>query len=393
MIDADAVVEAAAGRAGVDVDAVDAEGASWSEPLDVLVASLRDEAELTPLGELILTEQLVKPLTQRFQVDDHHARHPGLASTPVDAPVFVVGLPRTGTTLLSYLLDADPANRSLHRWEAFEPVPPPTRPTGGAEDERLTVARREMDALYEAAPGFKAIHYEAADGPTECVTVLAGDLRSMQFETLADLPAYGAWSDACDHATAYRHHRRTLQVLQSAWPGRWVLKSPVHNFAIDDLLATYPDARLVVTHRDPSRVVVSLANLVRVLTGLASDADRRTYLGRRWLELVALMLDRQAEVRDRHGEADRDAGRWIDLDYRRLVADPVGTLGDLYERLGWPVTAEAEAGFRAYADANPQHVHGGHSYRAADFGLDPSALSDRFAGYRERYDVAAEPPD
>ena len=203
-------------------------------------------------------------------------------------------------------------------------------------DPRIAVARTEMDALYDTSPEFKAIHYESAEGPTECVTVLAGDVRSMQYETLANVPSYGAWSDRCDHATAYAHHRRTLQVLQSEDRGRWVLKSPVHNLALDDLLGTYPDAVLVVTHRDPARVVVSLANLVRVLGGLGSDADWTRYLGRRWLQLVSLMLDRQADVRDRLGESARDAGRWIDIDYQALAADPVGTVTSLYERLGWP---------------------------------------------------------
>ena len=392
MISADHVVTAAAGRAGVDPDTVTAGQPSWFEPLGVLVDSLNDEARLTPLGEHIVTEQLVKPLANRFAVDAWHDDHPGAADAPVVRPVFVVGLPRTGTTLLSYLLDADPANRSLRRWEAFDAVPPPLRTAVEDGDPRVGTARAEMDGLYAASPEFGAIHHETAEGPTECVTVLAGDLRSMQFETLANVPSYGAWSDGCDHATAYAHHRRTLQVLQAAHDGRWVLKSPVHNLALGDLLATYPDATLVVTHRDPARVVVSLADLVRVLTGLGTDAGRNGYLGRRWSDLVALMLDRQAAVRERLGEADRDAGRWIDVDYRRLVADPVGTVAALYGRLGWPVSDRQLERFRAYAEANPQHGRGRHDYRAADFGLDPGELSERFAAYRERYGVPDEPP-
>ena len=209
----------------------------------------------------------------------------------------------------------------------------------------------------------------------------------MQFETLANVPAYGEWSDRCDHATAYAHHRRTLQVLGSRHGGRWVLKSPVHNLALGDLLATYPDAVLVVTHRDPARVVVSLANLVRVLSGLASDADHTAYLGRRWLHLVELMLDRQARERGRPGEAGRDDGRWVDLAYADLVADPVGTAERLYERLDRPLSDVARRRMADFAAANPQHVHGAHDYRAATFGLDPAELSERFASYRDRYGV------
>jgi hypothetical protein len=393
VIDRDQVVAAAAARAGVDPAEVASGIPSWSEPLDVLVRSANDEARLNAVGELILGDQLVKPLANRFTVDAWHREHPGLADTAVESPVFILGLPRTGTTLLSYLLDADPDNRSLRRWEAFDAVPPPALTAPADGDPRIGVARVEMDALYAASPEFKAIHYESAEGPTECVTVLAGDYRSMQYETLANLPAYGEWSDRCDHATAYAHHRRTLQVLQSQAPGRWVLKSPVHNLALADLLGTYPDATLVVTHRDPARVVVSLANLVRVLSGLGTDVDWNAYLGRRWRRLVGLMLQRQGDVRDRLGEAAPNAGRFVDLDYGALAADPVGTVVGLYDRLGWPVTDTARQGMERYARDNPQHRHGTSDYRAADFGLVPQDLADEFAAYRDRYDVAPETAD
>lgn len=392
MLDRDRVISDAAERAGIDVGGVTVGDPSWMEPLDVLVASLNHEARLTPMGEMILADQLVKPLANRFMVDDWHARHPTLRDSPVDRPVFILGLPRTGTTLLSYLLDADAHNRSLRRWEAFDAVPPPASSAVADGDARIATARSEMAALYATSPEFEAIHFESAEGPTECVTVLAGDLRSMHYETLANVASYGEWLDRGDHGPAYRHHRRTLQVLQSETTGRWVLKSPVHNLALDDLLATYPDATLIVTHRDPSRVVVSLANLVRVLSGLGSDASWNDYLGRRWLHMVSLMLDRQAAVRDRLGESAADSGRWIDLDYRRLTADPVGSAVDLYGRLGWPVTDDALTGFRSYAATNPQHARGAHTYRAGDFGLDPGELSERFAPYRQRYGVAGEPP-
>ena len=390
MIEGDRAIASAAARAGVDVAEVTAGAPSWREPLDVLVGSLNADAGLSALGELILTDQLVKPLANRFMVDDWHARHPELADAPIDRPVFILGLPRTGTTLLSYLLDGDPDNRSLRRWEAFDAVPPPEPTAVEDDDPRVGIARSEMDALYATSPEFKAIHFETAEGPTECVTVLAGDYRSMQFETLANVDAYGEWLDDCDYTSAYRHHRRTLQVLQSRSPGRWVLKSPVHNLSLDHLLATYPDATLVVTHRDPARVVVSLANLVRVLTGLGSDADRSDYLGRRWLHMVSLMLDRQAGVRAQLGESAPNTGRFIDIDYHDLTRDPVGTVTGLYDRLGWPVTEQAARRFADYASANPQHVHGAHAYRATDFGLHAQELAERFADYRRAYGVAPE---
>lgn len=389
MIDGEALVARAAAAAGVDPDTVAGPDASWRPALEQLVGSLNDESHLTELGDHVLGEQITRPLANRFTVEAWLAAHPD-ADTRVERPVFIVGLPRTGTTLLSYLLDADPANRSLRRWEAFDAVPPPD-PATEDTDPRMARARDEMAALYAVSPEFAGIHYESAEGPTECVTVLAGDLHSIHYETMAWIPTYSAWLRGQSHADAYAHHHRTLAVLGHAHPGRWVLKSPCHLLTLDDLVAEYPDAVLVATHRDPTRVVVSLANLVRVLSGLSSDADRRAELGRHWAEMTATMIERELAFRDRTGDAAADAGRWIDVPYGRLVADPVGTARQLYERLGWAWDATTESALAGYATANPQGHRGGHAYAPEAFGLDATELSDRFADYRARYDIPAEP--
>lgn len=376
---------------------------TWSEGLAVLVDALNVEARLTEIGEAVLTDQIVKPLRNRFAVAAWLAAHPETAETPVERPVVVVGLPRTGTTLLSNLLDGDPANRSLGRWECFAAVPPPAAdPDANDTDARMVAARIEMDALYSISPEFKAIHFESAEGPTECITVLAGDLRSIHYETLANIPSYGAWVEQCDHRSAYAHHRRVLQVLQSAKSGRWTLKSPCHLLTLDALVDTYPDATLVATHRDPARVVVSLAHLVSVLSGLATDGDFRAYVGQRWFHVVGQMIDRELEFRGRTGDQ-----RWIDLPYPGLVADPVAAVGRLYGRLGWAFDdtdgeegrgdggdgARSAAAVGRAARDNARHRFGRHTYRPADFGLDPRQLEERFVAYRERFDIEAEPFD
>ncbi len=354
---------------------------TWQEGLGELVSSLNDEARLNEMGELIMGAQIGMSLANRLRVVAWRAAHPEVSRKPIDAPVFILGLPRTGTTLLSYLLDADADNRSLLRCESFAATPP-LDPATMADDPRVATAQAEMDALYAAAPEFKAIHFEAATGPTECVTVLGQDFRSVHFETLANVPSYGAWHEQCDMVPAYRWHRSVLEVLQRSWPGRWVLKSPCHNLSLDALDEVYPDARFVCTHRDPATVVGSLASLVSVLTGLGTDHDFDVYIGRRWLDLSTAMIDRFLAFRD-----GADPDRFVDIDYRALAADPFDTVADLYDRLGWPLTAEARSAMSAYVDANPKGRFGHHDYDLARFELDPAEVAERFATYRRRFDL------
>jgi hypothetical protein len=352
---------------------------TWGEGLDQLVASANHEAHLTEVGELILATQIRSSLENRLRVVDWRRQNPELAGRPVERPVFILGLPRTGTTLLSYLLDADPANRSLLRWESFRSVPPPD-PSTAAVDPRLSMAQQEMDALYEAAPQFKAIHYEAADGPTECVTLVGQDFRSVHFETLANLPSYGSWHEGCDMTPAYEWHRNVLQVLQAAWPGRWVLKSPCHNLALDALVDTYPDAAFVATHRDPVTVVASLASLVSVLTGLGTDHDFSTYIGQRWLDLSTLMIDRFLATRRRLG-----GDRFYDIAYPDLVTDPLGAVEGLYAWLGWEVTPAATGAFESYLADNPRGRFGSHTYDLSVYGLTGDEIRGRLAEYCEAF--------
>jgi sulfotransferase family protein len=234
-------------------------------------------------------------------------------------------------------------------------------------------------------PQFKAIHYEAPDGPTECVAILAQDFKSLLWETEANVPSYGAWLSTCDYASAYAYHRRELQVLQSRAPGRWTLKSPGHCFALDALVAEYPDARFLMTHRDPVVVCASVSSLVRCLSGTFSDADHGDYINAHWPDVLAEGVRRVSEFRGRHGES-----AFFDLAYDDLVADPVGSVRKAYAHFGEELSRAAEAAVRSYADANPKGRHGSHRYDLDDLGLDGGALRDRFAEYEARYDVRRE---
>ncbi len=375
-----ALLDAACAATGLDDFGDD----SFREGLDVYVASLDDEARLNEIGQAALDAQIVTNLSNRLRVTDWIAHHPDVERERVARPLFVLGLPRTGTTFLSYLLDQDADNRSLMRWEAQDSVPPPERATF-TTDPRIAATRESQTMLDALNPGFKAVHYEAPDGPTECVSVFAQDFKAVLWETVANVPSYGEWLAHCDYTSAYQYHRRVLQLLQSHAPGRWSLKSPAHCLALDALLATYPDARFVVTHRDPVIVVASTCSLVRSLSGTFSDADHGTYVASHWPDVLEQIVTRSDAFRDAHGDE-----RFYDVAYVDLVRDPVGTVRAIYEHFDEELSGDAAAAMARYASDNRQGKHGTHAYRLEDLGLDPVTLEERFAPYRERHVIPHE---
>ncbi len=354
-------------------------GTAYLDGLEVLVASASGEAQLSEVGALAIEAQITTALVNRLRITAWLTDHPDVLADPVERPIMVLGLPRTGTTLLSELLHRDPANRSLMRWEAMDSVPPPDA-ASFASDPRIDVARIGAGMLEALNPGFHAIHYEAPDGPTECVAVLAQDFKSLLWECVANVPAYGGWLLACDHTSAYEYHHRVLQLLQSNAPGRWTLKTPHHCLALDAIAVRYPDARLVMTHRDPVAVVASLCSLVRSLSGTFSDADHGTYINEHWTLVAVELVERAMTWRDTHGD---DA--FVDVAYDQLVADPIGVVRGIYEHGGDELSVEAEAAMRRYLVEHPHGEHGRHRYGVDDLGLDADVLRERFAAYRNRF--------
>jgi hypothetical protein len=374
-VDADALVAAAREATGLD----DLGSDSYREGLERFVRSVNDEARLTDLGTAAVEGQVTTCLVNRLRVTDWLRRHPSVREARIERPIVVLGLPRTGTTLLSELFHRDPGTRSLMRWEALDSVPPP-RAGAFTTDRRVGAARAAAGMLDGLNPGFRAIHYEAPDGPTECVAVLAQDFKSLLWETVANVPSYGEWLLTCDHTSAYEYHHDVLRLLQSDAPGRWALKTPHHCLAVDALLAQYPDAQLVMTHRDPITVVASLSSLVRSLSGTFSDADHGAYINERWTVIAAELVDRVMRWRATH-----DDHMIVDVAYRDLVADPISTIRSVYERGGGALGGDAERAMRRYLDEHPHGEHGHHRYDLDALGLDAAALRDRFATYRSRF--------
>jgi hypothetical protein len=381
MTEVDGLLEAVAADAGLD----DFGDPSFREGLEALLVSGTTEAGLNDFGRAVFDGTIRAALVNRLRVTDWHARNPSAASDPVDAPIFVVGISRSGTTALSHLLAADPDNRSLLAWEATDSVPPPVAATYH-DDPRFVAAREAPDVLGQLNPGFKAIHHDEPDEPVECLTVLAQHFVSAHFSTMFNVPGYDDWLLSNDWTAAYRYHRQVLQVLQARCPGRWQLKSPGHAIGIEGLARVYPDARFVVTHRDPVKATASVFSLVRSLSGTFSDVDHTAYIARHWPGLVSAMLDRVLDFRDREGDE-----RFFDLPYADLVGDPVGSVHRMYERFGFGWTSSTERALQAHASEHRPHSYGMHTYSLAEFGVDRADLEARYARYLDRFDVPREP--
>jgi Sulfotransferase family len=358
---------------------------TFREGLSVLIESINDEAQLSEIGAAALRSNVVNSLANRVRVFDWIGRHPEIRDERIEAPVVVIGMFRAGTTFLSQLFDQDPRNRALLRWEANDSVPPPT-PANLRSGPRVDAARLGNDMLEALNPRIKAIHHEDAAGATECIAVMSQDFKSLSWEAITNVPSYSRWLLAADQRSAYEYHHSVLQVLQSGGVrGQWTLKSPHHAIALDALTAVYPDARLVLVHRDPVVLCASVCSLIGTLSGTFTDADHTAYIAERWTALLEESIARIDAFRASHPEHPI-----IDVQYADLVRDPIRIVADLYASCGMELDQGAGDAIAAYVAAHPKGEFGTHQYSFAAFGLDPVALAERFAGYVDRYDVAVE---
>ena len=235
-------------------------------------------------------------------------------------------------------------------------------------------------------PDMNKVHREEADGPTECITVMAQDWKSLMWETLANVPSYGQWLLSADHHSAYEHHKLALQILQSGGVrGHWALKSPHHAIALDELSDVYPDATFVMLHRDPVVVAASSCSLIRVLSKNFTDADHRAYIARHWTDILEACIDRVEDFRNRH-----PSQRFVDVPYPQLMTDPLAAVRAIYAGAGRELTPEASAAMTGYVEAHPKGQFGKHAYALDELGLNGDALAERFGDYIKRHDVVRE---
>ncbi len=354
------------------------------EPLRRLLDSYRREARLTTLGRVTVRELIVSLLETLLHLEAERARSPRIADESIEAPVFVTGLPRTGTTLLHGLLSADPATRAPLTWEVMFPAGFANDAAGIARVRRRTAARLAWaDRL---APEFMKIHPIAPDLPQECIAITAPVFASIQFHTTHNVPSYEDWFEREGQELAYAWHRRFLQHLQARGRGgRWVLKAPGHLFGLAALLERYPDARIIQTHRDPLRVMASMASHATVLRRAFSDHVDPVEVAADWTSRWAGALENFLAVR---GGASAD--RFLDVSYDEIVAAPLAAVERIYGFLDRTLSEAARTAMAGFLAANPRNKHGAHRYSLAQYGLDRNTEIERFRGYCERFGIAVQ---
>ena len=360
---------------------------SLQEPLEVLCRALREEAELTLLGRVIIRAELQRLLQNRLRIQARLAAQPTILERAIEAPVFVTGLGRSGTTLLHELLWQDPANRVPLLYELLYPLAPPGAEPG-SPDPRVAASQREITLMDEIIPAFTAMHENGGDLPNECIFIFAHLFQSDVWLGEYRIPSYAAWKMRADGRALYRWHRRFLQLLQADDAREhWVLKAPSHLSSLPELFSVYPDAHVVVTHRDPLRVLGSLSNLMATLMSMRSAKVDRAACVRMQAAGFPFLVERHMHQR---AQGLVPENQITDLRYTDLVADPVGTLAGLYARLGRRFSAEARQRLERRVATQPAEARGRHRYRFEETGLDLETERARYATYMNHFKVPEE---
>ena len=357
---------------------------TWRDGLARLCDGLVSEARLNDLGVEIAVLDVIRPLTGRLQIVKWRKENPAVAAQPVTRPIFIVGQPRTGTTILFDLLAQDPALRPPLTWEVDNPWPLP-RPETYATDPRIAETQASIEMSEQIVPGLLAFHPMGALVGQECVRITAGQFCSMIFPVQYRLPSYSRWLlYEADHQPAYAYHRMFLQHLQSGVPGQWLLKSPAHLWQLDALVAEYPDALIVQTHRDPLNVISSISALTHHLRHLASDESSITECAAQSREEIVVGLERGMKLRDSLSQ------RVVDVQFADFIHDPFATIRGVYAELGRELEPVAEQNMRAFLAGHPGDG-GGSRYSWADTGLDAGLVREQVRVYQDCYGVPDEP--
>jgi hypothetical protein len=371
-------------------------GDGFRQPLEILLRCCAAEAMPSLVGRATIRWDVIRLLSNLLRFEQAEHRTPDIVLEQVERPVFITGLPRSGTTFLHKLLMLDIGNQVPRIWQTIHPYPADDAASrSGGRDNRIRNVDRQLRAFERLAPEFRAMHPVDASSPQECSEITAHVFASLRFDTTYRVPSYRRWLDEVGHLEAYRFHRRFLQHLQfRSEPRRWVLKCPDHVFALAAVRAVYPDARLVFVHRDPAKVLPSVTRLTEVLRGPFTRHVDRLEIGcqesERWLEGTRHMI--QA------AEADKSGRSTAHVLYSDLVADPLGTVEGLYARLGLRLPGATADRIRQATTDEPSGGYGVNRYRLEEYGLDPAAEREKFAEYTEYFsirpesDAAAPPP-
>lgn len=382
----DDVLDIAVKRCGLD----DIESDAWREGLAIIIDELNSSPAFTPAGrDKILTDS-VDVLVRRLQVNDYIKAHPEVLDTPVSKPLVVLGMPRTGTTVASYLLAQDPARRSLLHWECVHPIPPATTDSLRTDPRCLALMEQQQKILAAVRQAKISLpHWEDADGPTEDMFIHNQDFKGLSWDAFMATPRYSKWLfEEADMTSAYEYQKRFLQVLQSTAPGVWSLKMPSHSVHIEALLKVFPDARLVWAHRDPYKATGSLANMWKLPKGIALHPDYVDLhaMGREAAYQMGVHVTNSLRARERIGD-----DRFFDMYYHEMMRDPIDVMRRLYDWAGDPLTSETENRMLGWLKEHPQDTYGVNTYSLDEYGLTVDELEPVFTEYLDKFDIEMDP--
>jgi hypothetical protein len=367
-------------------DAVERTGLSdfgpgdFRDGLEAQLASLAEDGDLSEQGAQVPIADFRRRLVNRLELEAWYAQHPEIEDLEISGPIDINGLPRTGTTALANMLSLDPQFRSLRQWEQRAPVPPPI----AAEEESDPRRAAYLSEIQSHSAELKAMHIWDINATSEDTEVLGMAFHGQQ----AILPVYGyqAWWRAADMRPTYQYHRRVVKLLQSRRPpDLWLFKAPHHNFHLDAIVAAYPGARFVMTHRDPVKAVPSWVSICSALLPAAEGERDLHRLGRALGTHLREGVERAMAARSRLGD-----DRFLDVHHRRMIADPIGTVRRVYDFLGFELTPAVEQSIRDWSDVNRTGAHGTHRYSAEQFGLSDAQLRSDFTAYTDHFDVELE---
>jgi Sulfotransferase family len=354
--------------------------------LSILTASLEEEAGLHALGRFLMRGHLLGILETRLRLAALWRGQPDALMTPIESPVFITGMPRSGSTFLHELLSQDPGNRSPRVWEVMCPVPAP-EPGMAGSDRRVRRANANLWWFRRLAPGADEVYPVRAMTPHECLAIHSFTLMSEEFITTCRVPAYEYYVRTTGLRSAYAWQKRFLQHLQSRSPvKRWILKSPDHLYSLEELFSVFPDAAVIQTHRNPIDVLKSSLQLSEVVQGLFARPDRER-LQEREAGLLAETMERSIRFRDQHPEL---AGRFLDLNYFDIVSDPLGTTRRIYQHMDCPLTETAVGRMREFIATRSRYQRR-RNRALADWGLDVRAETRRFQNYCRRFGIPMQP--